>query len=147
MNSPIKVFDDGVDTITLVLGDTTKKHALVVDVKNDQLFFDGERLKTTSTEFNYNKGAMFEKNKGKEKTRIMTCIACGKVLAIDCGYDGRVFIKLFDRQKYSQYRGAPEKLWSYWHDRRAKEKKWYDQDLHTPKRVWKAEYKKDMVIA
>ncbi len=141
----------GADAITILFGSIPNRHTIYIDVEKDQLFFDGNRMKTTNTEFNYNKEFMFERNKNLEKKRILTFPKGNEpspvVLAVDCGWDGRIFFKFFTRETYSVPRGKPLKVFSYWHDRRAKEKKFYNGDLHEPGRVWPAQYKKDVLVS
>ncbi len=53
----------GQETVTMIFG-FPNKHCLYVDIKEDKLYFDGERLKTTDIKFNYNKSQLFERNRG-----------------------------------------------------------------------------------
>ncbi len=133
----------GEESITLNFGKEPNKHCLFIDIKEDRLYLDGFRLLTTKKEFDYTKGFMFQKNAVRKKARIRTVTFEGKVLAIDCGPDGRTFFKFFARETYSVFRGKPLKTYSYWHDRRDAVKKFYDGDLHNPKRIWPVEYKKE----
>ena len=139
----------GEDAITILFGEIPNRNTIYIDVKEDKLFFDGVRLKTTSREFSYNKELLFEKNKGFEKRRIFTFPKGNEknpfILAIDCGWDGHVFAKFFRRENYLQPRGKPAFVFSYWHSRREGLKKFYDGDLHEPKMVWPVQYKKELL--
>ncbi len=135
----------GEETITLNFGKEPNRHCLFIDVKEDQLYLDGFRLMTTKKEFNYNKDIMFQKNAIRKKARIKTITFEGKVLAIDCGIDGRTFFKFFTRETYSVFRGKPIMTYSYWHDRSDAVKRFYKQDLHNPIKTWPVKYKKEVI--
>ncbi len=142
----IQVFE-GESTVTILFGEQPNQHCFYIDVEEDSLYFDGNQIKTTSVEFQYTKELLFEKNKRREKKRILTFPKgkekCPFVLACDCGFDGRIFIKFFAPKTYCLPRGKPEKVYSYWHCRRESLKKFYDGDLHTPKKTWSVQYKKE----
>lgn len=144
----LQIFE-GAEGITVLFGKIPFNHCLYFDVENDHVYFDGVRVKTTKLEFNYTKDLMFQKNKQFQKKRVLTFPKSdGKspfVLALDVGFDGRLFAKFFYPKVYRTMRGKPEKVLSYWHDRQAKEKKFYEDDLSRPKRVWKCKYKKDVL--
>ncbi len=140
----VKVFE-GENSITMLFGSQPNQKTLFIDIEEDRLYWNGNWLKTTKLEFNYNKDVMFEKNKKFEKKRILTHEFEGKVLAIDCGFDGRVFGKFFTKKKYLTFRGNPEIVFSYWHCRREGLKKWYSGDLSNPKKVWKVQYNNQVI--
>ena len=121
------------EVIRLRFGD----NCLLFNVEEDRIYFNGEKLKTTEHEFHYNKSLMFERNKVIPKKRLLTLGFDGFVFGLDVGFDGRLFGKLWAKQKYVEERGEPFWVCSYWHDRRAKEVKWYERDLKNPKRMWK----------
>jgi len=133
----------GEESVTLNFGREPNRHCLFIDVKEDRLYLDGCRLLTTKKEFNYTKGLVFQKNAIRKKARIKTITFEGKVLAVDVGTDGRVFFKFFARETYSVFRGKPLKTYSYWHSRSEGLKKFYEGDLHTPKKIWSVQYKKE----
>ena len=138
----------GEDAVTILFEKIPNRHCLYIDIEKDMLFFDETRIKTTGVEFQYTKALLFEKNKGREKKRILTFPKgnekCPFVLACDCGWDGRIFIKFFAPETYCRPRGKPSHVYSYWHDRRESLKKFYMTDLHSPKKVWPVQYKKDV---
>ena len=37
----------GEDAVTILFGEIPNRHTIFIDIENDQLFFDGFRLKTT----------------------------------------------------------------------------------------------------
>ncbi len=122
--------------IKVRLGD----NCLLFSVKEDRIYFNGERIKTTNLEHRYNRSKMFERNKEIPKKRIKTLKFNGLIFGLDVGFDGRLFGKVWKQKDFDTFRGPPFFTFSYWSDRRGKEIKWYEEDLHTPKRVYNTEY-------
>lgn len=123
----------GSDAITILFGRTPNSHTLYISAAEDRLYYDGERMKTTQHEFHYNEP---RQEKGFEKKRVKTIYVKGRIIAVDVGWDGRIFIKLFEQKKYLEFKGKPYKVFSYWNCRADKEKRFYEDDLSKPKRVW-----------
>lgn len=116
----------------------TDQHAIIIDIDLNQLFIDGELLKLDELEKSYTKHLLKEKNRFKQKKRIRTLYAKSAVLAVDIGYDGRIFLKLWlSKVTYDRFRRKPEWCASYWNDKDRKEKKIYVQNLQRPKHLFK----------
>lgn len=110
------------------------KYFVVIDLDLDMLFLNGERLLTTGKEKGYDELFVVRKNRLQQKTRFKTLFARGQVLAIDVGWDGRIFFKYWRTEKdYNTFRKAPVWVASYFNDRIAKKKFVWVQDLHDPK--------------
>jgi len=137
----------GKETVTILFG-SIPKHCIYVDIKEDKLYFDGERIMTTQAQFSYTKEKMMQKNKSVPKKRLLTwpkgdeSIKTPVVFNINIGFDGRLFFLFYKKKDYVEFRSPPFQKYSYWHDRRAGEKKFYENDLHEPKKTWPVQYKK-----
>jgi len=109
-------------------------HSIIIDLELDMLFLNGERLLTTRKEKEYDELFVVRKNRLQKKTRIETLFSHGQVLAIDIGWDGRIFFKYWKTiRDYYSFRKAPDWVASYHHDRISKKKLIWVKDLRVPK--------------
>ena len=112
----------------------TDQHALLINIPSHQLFVDGELLDLNIIEKNYTQHLLKEKNRFTQKKRIKTIFTKLGVLAIDVGWDGRIFFKVWNsKEAYARFRSKPRWCASYWNDKENQEIKIYVQDLKNPK--------------
>lgn len=115
---------------------TTEEHSILIDVRNDKLYLDGEPLEEHHLSFD----RKFEKKKTKEiaeKEKVKTIREhWGKnVLRIDKSKkDGRIFFLYFTKGAFDSYRGKPRWKASYFPD--GYEKKFFVNNLHNPVKRW-----------
>lgn len=105
-------------------------HVISINTDTDDVFFDYDRV-------NKNIGRLYHEpdckpvNKGSRKKRRVLAVPDGNsVIVIDIGYDYRVFLLSFSKEKYKKFRGEPEKQYSYWVDNERNRKAFYEDDLH-----------------
>lgn len=107
---------------------------LLIDVVTDAVFLNGNPLNVSRKP--YKKGLMKPLNKDKNKKRILTLEHKTYVLGVDEGFDGRLFFKIWLKSTYKKFRGKPFWVASYWNDAVNKEKKFFENDLKVPVKVW-----------
>lgn len=106
----------------------------LIDLKEDKLYLNGQRFMTTKKPLHKYAYMDFVKERNLEvmKTPIWKKSWSWFVCQLDLGFDGRLFWKFFTKSNYEKFRGKPYFVCSYWHDRKAKLRKWFEQNLHSP---------------
>jgi hypothetical protein len=127
-----------IDTeITDVIKIKIPENSFIIDLETDKLYWNGQRILTTEAIRKYEYSHKKENNTLFNHRRIVEIKDYKNLLVfvIDIGYDGRLFFMLFDKN-YGNFRAEPIHKLSYWHDRKEKTKKWYDQDMINPVQIW-----------
>lgn len=103
-------------------------HIISINTENDDLFFDYDKVNKSIGRL-YSDPDCKPINKGAMKKRRVLAVPDGNsVIVIDIGYDYRIFLLSFPKEKYKKFRGEPDKQYSYWND--GKRKAFYEGDLH-----------------
>lgn len=115
----------------------TKEHAIIIDTENDKIYRDGNRIKTTRLPIGFDVRFKKEQNIDKNHIHFFEFFEePGNWLKATVGYDGRIFFHYYVHSSKEAFRGRQVWKGSYWHDRKRRQKKWYENDLSVPKKIW-----------
>lgn len=110
-------------------------NSFVLTGSEGMVYFNGSPLLYSGK--GYQKSFLKPVNSGKVKRRLMTLEKNAYVLGLDCGPDGRLFWKIWLKSAFKKFRGKPFFCCSFWNDNVLNEKKYYENDLRKPLKVWR----------
>ena len=105
-------------------------HIISINTDTDDVFFNYDKINISIGRL-YHEPDCKPMNKGGWKKRRVLAVPTDKnVIVIDIGWDNRVFVLYFSKEKYKKFRGEPDKQYSYWNDKEHHRKAFYEDDLH-----------------
>ena len=130
----------GTDTIIMEFA----RSKIVIDVREDRVYVNGNWLQTSNILKEYDEEKMKQRNVKFPKKELMKIKDMATTLKITIGFDGRLFFNVYDNKSINEWRCPPIESYSWWHNRKAKQKQWYEGDLGRPERTWSTRYKSDL---
>lgn len=112
-------------------------HAVLINVETNLIFLDGSRIKTSTAE-PFMSEYMKKENLPYPKRAIRTVFSRNFAYKVTIGVDSRIFFLQFDKVKLREFRAKPKMVWSWWDNKKNKEKLFYEKDLKNP--VWRMCY-------